>query len=139
MYFVMWHYIAPSSCINFNIYLMHVKSLGLCYPWWLDMLTLLIGTQSGDLYSLEAVALHLWQLLSGNEVWCGILNSLSTLIVVLCSLLRLCMAAVCVSVLLHSESRCPFLPHLPHIEFLALHTLRVLPGPVWGTTVVAAL
>ena len=131
MHFVEWHYIASCPCIDFNVHLMLFRVLRLCNPGWTDMLTLLIGTQSGDLYSLEAVAFCFWQLFSGFEVQCGVLCSLCTLVIVLQRLLKLwmlwsCASNMCkgVSLLLHSQSRDPFLPHLPHIEFLALHTLE---------------
>ena len=89
MHFIEWHYIATFPSINFNIHLVFFTVLRLCYPCWSDMLTLLIGIQSGDLYSLEAVAFHLWQLFFGYEVWCGVLCSLCTLVIALQRLLRL--------------------------------------------------
>ena len=40
------------------------------------MFTLLVGPQSEDLNSLEAVAGSLWKFIFGHEVQCGVLCSL---------------------------------------------------------------
>ena len=51
---------------------------------------------------------------------CSLVETLET--VNGCSLVPLTCRGI--PVLLHSESRCPFFPHLPHVEFLALHILE---------------
>ena len=60
LHLIEWHYIASCPCVYFNVQLVLLSVLRLCNPGWSDMLTLFIGAQSGDLYSLEAVACHLW-------------------------------------------------------------------------------
>ena len=56
MHFVEWHCIASCPCIDLSFHLMLLIVLRLCNPGWLHMFTLFVGTQSGDLYSLEVIA-----------------------------------------------------------------------------------